>query len=125
KLRERSREYYKRNPEKVREAGKAYKAANREKCNDASALRRARQRTTQTVPIRRADIAARDGLACYLCGLALTLAPKMPNTAQLEHVTPLSRGGTHTPENVKLACKPCNFRKHTSTPDEYLLRRAA
>lgn len=39
---------------------------------------------------------------------------------QLEHMTPLSRGGQHTASNVVPACQPCNGRKHTRTIFEFL-----
>lgn len=39
---------------------------------------------------------------------------------QIEHLLPLSRGGEHTEDNVKLACKTCNLRKGNKTVEEYL-----
>ncbi len=52
------------------------------------------------------DIIARDGLACYLCGKNPAKKPS------IEHVIPLSRGGSHTLANVRVACCGCNSRKH-------------
>jgi 5-methylcytosine-specific restriction endonuclease McrA len=31
----------------------------------------------------------------------------------VDHITPLSRGGKHTPGNLTPACKSCNSRKHS------------
>ena len=42
-----------------------------------------------------------------------------PNRATLEHVMPLSRGGTHTFDNARLACHRCNVRKNSKTVDEW------
>lgn len=39
---------------------------------------------------------------------------------QLEHMTPLSRGGRHTASNVVPACQPCNASKHTRTALEFI-----
>jgi len=39
-----------------------------------------------------------------------------------DHVIPLSRGGEHSINNVLPACRPCNERKHASTPDEWRAR---
>ena len=49
----------------------------------------------------RAELIAKWGDACYLCG---------GDWDQLEHVTPVSRGGEHSLENCRPACEPCNHR---------------
>ena len=49
----------------------------------------------------REELIARHGDACYLCG---------GGWDQLEHVTPVSRGGEHTLENCRPVCEPCNRR---------------
>jgi 5-methylcytosine-specific restriction endonuclease McrA len=38
----------------------------------------------------------------------------------IEHMTPLSRGGSHTRGNVVPACLRCNLRKGTRTAEEFL-----
>lgn len=42
-----------------------------------------------------------------------------PERATIEHILPLSRGGTHTFDNVTLACHSCNVRKNSKTVDEW------
>ena len=49
----------------------------------------------------RAELIAKWGDACYLCG---------GEWDQLEHVTPVSRGGEHSLDNCRPACEPCNRR---------------
>lgn len=58
---------------------------------------------------------------CHYC------AGPLGSDYHIDHMLPLSRGGQHTPENVCLACRACNFRKHTQTAEEFLaeLSRAA
>lgn len=46
------------------------------------------------------------------------------NLASIEHVTPISRGGTHTWDNVVLACLRCNISKNATPIDEWLERSA-
>lgn len=38
----------------------------------------------------------------------------------IEHILPLSRGGTHTKDNITLACKSCNLKKGNKTEVEFL-----
>lgn len=38
---------------------------------------------------------------------------------QVEHLTPLSRGGLHCWNNTVLSCQECNYRKHTKTLEEF------
>lgn len=44
------------------------------------------------------------GGRCYMCGVAATT---------IDHVIPLSKGGTNWPANLRPACKPCNSAKGT------------
>jgi len=49
---------------------------------------------------------------CNGCGCEL----KNPH---LDHVIPLSRGGTNTDDNVQLLCAPCNLSKGSKTMEEW------
>lgn len=49
---------------------------------------------------------ARDGTACWLCGVDLTM-----DTATLDHVIPRSKGGTFALDNLRLACQLRNNRR--------------
>lgn len=55
------------------------------------------------------------GAECFYCGASAA-------ALQLEHVVPLSRGGSHDPANVVPACSTCNQRKATRTAREFVLR---
>ena len=41
------------------------------------------------------------------------------DAAHVDHVVPLSRGGTNDRENLAGACRRCNEEKLDSTPDEW------
>ncbi len=58
------------------------------------------------------DIAAlfkRYGRICLCCGSKFKI--------QIDHVIPLSRGGTNWPDNIQPLCKSCNCKKGTKTID--------
>lgn len=61
------------------------------------------------IPLNRRAVFARDLHRCQYCG-----GP----AENLDHVTPRSRGGTHTWENVVAACRACNTRKGDRSPEE-------
>lgn len=50
---------------------------------------------------------------------ARTVMPGSLDRATLEHLMPLSRGGTHTWANVVLACWRCNLSKNAMTDGEW------
>ena len=49
---------------------------------------------------------------CIWCGKALTL-----NTATLEHIIPLKRGGSNGMDNLGVACKRCNQTRGHDMPE--------
>ena len=57
------------------------------------------------------------GRRCVYCATPLT-----PESATLDHVLPLSRGGTHAPGNLVIACHDCNQLKGDALPLEFFAR---
>lgn len=57
------------------------------------------------------------GRRCVYCAAALEF-----DFATLDHVHPLSHGGTHVPGNVVLACARCNRLKGDLLPTEFFAR---
>jgi 5-methylcytosine-specific restriction endonuclease McrA len=41
---------------------------------------------------------------------------------QIDHVQPLAKGGSHTYDNLRVACAVCNCRKSDLTLDEFSRR---
>lgn len=60
------------------------------------------------------------GRRCVYCGSGLGL-----EHATLDHVIPLSRGGSHLPGNLVAACQPCNQLKGALLPTEFFARYPA
>lgn len=136
KCRENRRRWAKNNPEKVKAKNVRWVAANREKVVEyvrkwqkanpeknrtircrAEQIRRTRIYNSDYEPITRKrqqeikEQAMNYGL-CPLCN-------KEPQQWSLEHATPISRGGTHTEENIYYCCRSCNSRKHSKTLEEF------
>ncbi|HEY1600090.1 MAG TPA: HNH endonuclease [Pirellulales bacterium] len=67
----------------------------------------------QAIRFNRRNIFARDGNRCQYCGR------KFPTSElSLDHVTPRSRGGEASWENIVCSCVKCNVRKGGRTPQE-------
>ncbi|MDK7933703.1 HNH endonuclease [Lactobacillus crispatus] len=66
----------------------------------------------------------RDNGICYICGKHLNLSTyyNSPDAPTIKHVIPIIKGGTHTWNNVKLACRACNSIKGTKISKEYIER---
>lgn len=56
----------------------------------------------------------RDGWICGVCNEFITSR----NDASLDHIVPLSRGGTHDLGNVQVTHRFCNYSKGNKTQDE-------
>lgn len=65
----------------------------------------------------------RDGTLCGYCKIELDfelMQSYNPRKASIEHVIPLYRGGTHTWNNVILACLRCNLSKNSKLAHEWM-----
>lgn len=58
----------------------------------------------------------RDNYTCYYCG-------QVGGILEIDHLTPISRGGTNDSNNLKTSCRKCNRQKKDKTEQEYLTWR--
>lgn len=76
--------------------------------------RRARIKGAKNEPIDPLLVFESHGWSCYVCGedtpkkLRGTIKPRAP---ELDHIIPLSKGGSHTLDNVACCCRECNNEK--------------
>lgn len=63
----------------------------------------------------RKKIYARDNHSCVYCGSNEHLT--------IDHKLPVSRGGGNEEENLATACRSCNSRKATRTPEEWAAQK--
>lgn len=50
---------------------------------------------------------------CYLCKKLIPLGYR-----HVDHIAPVSKGGSHRPSNLAVACDDCNLSKHDKLPEE-------
>lgn len=115
RAREVSRAWAAANPDKIKESQRKFYRANPEKSRAAVLRRRAIKRAANgdhTAADIRRQYEAQKG-KCYYCGCDLG------DSYHTDHVIPLSRGGSDGPENIVVACGPCNLAKGARLPSEW------
>ncbi len=131
--REANSEYYKQwrkaNRERIKEQQKLYREANREKimkkqkqwneANPEKNREKARRYKAQKINASIGEVCyktilERDGYVCHLCN-----GPVEKDDVHFDHVIPVSRGGAHSMENIKVAHSYCNRSKHAKLPHEW------
>ena len=66
------------------------------------------ERIWKVPPVNRREVLRRDGHSCQYCGSTKRLT--------LDHVLPRAQGGSHTWDNIVIACEKCNSLKGDRTP---------
>lgn len=62
-----------------------------------------------------------DLLACPICPYCNVELNR--DNVTIDHIVPISKGGTHTADNLAAVCKSCNQTKHSMSLISFLLRR--
>ncbi len=62
---------------------------------------------------------ARQDDCCHYCGVGITFYRKKPNSLEIDHRVPISRGGSDDIANLVATCRPCNSLKANLTDDEF------
>ena len=67
------------------------------------------------------EVFERGNWICCICNQHINKYLRLPNfmAATIEHIIPLSLGGTHTWDNVAPAHAKCNFGKGNSLPEQF------
>lgn len=116
--RKRSRDDYQKNSQRYKAAASDWNAANPEA---KAAIRRnykARKRKAEghhtAADIARIKAAQRD--RCAYCPRSIR------RSFHVDHIKPLSKGGTNWPSNIQLTCDSCNLSKRDADPIEFAQR---
>lgn len=90
-----------------------------EEARRSNRRRRARKSNVEAEEFTNADVRMFHGDDCYLCGERINFRLRWPNpkSPSLDHVIPLSRGGTHTLENCAMTHWECNHKKNANLVD--------
>jgi 5-methylcytosine-specific restriction endonuclease McrA len=110
-----NRHYRAEHREEDREASRRYYAEHRERKVAGSHRRRALVAGAPGAHTA-ADVAAqylRQHGRCHWCG------DKVAQDYHVDHVTPLSKGGSNGPENLVIACASCNLSKSDKLPSDW------
>lgn len=84
---------------------------------NAKANRRAKKKSTRTERINRLVLLKRDRHRCLSCSCSVQVdIPNQPNSAHIDHIYPISKGGTHTYDNLQILCMECNTIKSDTIP---------
>lgn len=91
------------------------RAKNRDEKRKRRAKKKGAKRIESDITLGR--IARRDGDSCHICGdeVDWSASPQSNWYPSVDHVIPLSKGGNHTMDNVKLAHRWCNSVKCDNT----------
>ena len=101
-----TKKWAKNNPDKIRNYNRTQRARRK------FALSSAESATTQEV---KAWIDAQSPVCSY-CAIELS-----SDQIQLDHVIPLSKGGSHTIDNFAISCRSCNCSKGNKTLEEFTI----
>lgn len=110
---EAAKRWYRENKDRKAATNKRWRESNRETLRLAAAARRAGGVGFESVEDLWVALDAQGNECCY-CGAS------MLDGFEIDHMTPVSRGGTNDRANLALSCVPCNRSKGTKTVEEFL-----
>lgn len=110
-VRARDAAYYAANSEVILARSAAWHLAHPEAVQANNHRRRARLADVDAERFTLADVIARDGWRCGICGRKVDPKATGRNRKSLDHVVPISLGGPHTLANAQLAHFGCNAAK--------------
>jgi len=90
-----------------------WRAANKHLLVENMSRRRMRVIGGEYEVIDRLAVWERDAGTCRICGSEV-----QPDDWHMDHIIPVSRGGSHTYDNVAVTHPTCNMRKHGADPRE-------
>lgn len=119
RISERSAKYYEENSRLINQRNAEWRRLNPEKARALNANRRSRERSAEGRH-KGDDIIAILSLQQGLCANCKTkLLKSGANNYHVDHIIPLSRGGSNWPSNLQCLCAACNLSKHAKDPIDW------
>lgn len=115
KVADKKGEWRENNKEKIAEYNRNWWDKNPEKRKEHKSKRRSLKKSAQgnhTAGDIKSQYKRQNG-KCYYCG------KKVNDSYHVDHVIPLSRGGSNGPENIVISCQFCNQSKKDKMPHEW------
>ena len=113
-IRSYSKQYYEKHKDKIKQKTRAYKKNNLDKCREWRHNREKKMlREILSTGIIDKLYKLQKG-KCTCCGI------KLGDKYHLDHIIPVSKGGTNTDDNVQLLKDTCNMSKSARDPIEYM-----
>lgn len=110
--------YRQRHKEKLRAYHKKYKETHKEEGRASEhkhrALKHGNGGTHTAADVQKQH--ERQKGKCYYCAVKLS---KGKNAYHVDHIIPLSRGGSNDPSNLVITCPTCNLKKQDKLPHEW------
>lgn len=121
-MRAKNADYYKTHRSGIINKVKEWTAAHHDMVRNGQRAAQARRRA-----VKRGDINAVSGKdfrrwvdaqpkVCFYCGVECSSA------FHVDHFIPLSKGGTHSANNLRIACRHCNLTKNASDPYQFMYK---
>lgn len=107
----RQHSWYERNKADIKERTAQYKKDHPEKYQMYNSRRRAQKKTSLIENFDMLDVLNKYGNQCFYC---------QGKFDHIDHYIPLSKGGSHTLDNVRPSCEKCNLEKSNKLPKEFL-----
>lgn len=99
---------------------KAWKADNKETCKSYDRKKRA-MRSKAEGSHTKDDVARILELQKHKCAECRTDLRKVGH--EVDHIVPLSKGGSDWPKNLQCLCRPCNIRKWATDPIDWAAKK--
>jgi 5-methylcytosine-specific restriction endonuclease McrA len=107
---ERQHSWYEKNKDNVKLRTSQYKKDHPEQYQMYNNRRAARKKTAIVEKFTHQDVINKYGDKCVYCG---------GNFDEIDHYIPLSKGGSHTLDNVRPSCEHCNLTKSNKLPEDF------
>ena len=125
KIYEKIKEYQLQNKEKVREWKRDYVKRNPEVARQAKRRRRAKEKSVASEVYTTDEVLALYGTNCFICKTPIDLEaprqcgkPGWQHALHIDHLIPISKGGSDSIDNVRPTHGKCNIRKSMKLLEE-------